>query len=288
MKQNTSFTVKDSTTLMNFLMEKMPQNSKSSIKSLLTHKQVLVNDDAISQYNTPLKNGDIITIVKTRFDKNNLRGVKILYEDNDIIVAEKDRGVLSVSTGKKGEVTAYNILKDYLKTIDPKNKIFIVHRLDRDTSGVMIFAKTPKAQEILQKNWNEIVKKRTYVAVVMGKMEKKSDTIISYLAENKAFNTYITEKNGKKAITTYNTLKSNKNYSLLEVDIETGRKNQIRVHMKSINHPIIGDKKYGGEKNPIRRLGLHAHSIVFTHPITNKLMSYTSDIPREFLSLFKN
>lgn len=288
-KHNTNFRVDRDIKLMEFLMEKMPQNSRNSIKSLLSHKQVIVNDKPVSQFNYELHEGDGVSISKTKIMKQDLKGITVIYEDDDIIVIEKERGVLSVATDKVKNHTAYSILKDYVKASDPKNKIFVVHRLDRDTSGVMIFAKNPKAQDILQTNWNEIVKERTYVAVVMGKVEKDKDTIVSYLAENRAFNTYSTddETKGKKAITTYHVLKRNKNYSLLEVDIETGRKNQIRVHMQEMGHSVVGDKKYGGTKNPIRRLGLHAHSIVFNHPITKQLLSFKSNIPHEFLSLFK-
>ena len=165
----------------------------------------------------------------------------------------------------------------------------MVHRLDRDTSGVMIFAKSEKAQDILQTTWNDSVKERTYVALVEGNVKKDSDTIISYLAENKAMITYSTdnEEEGKKAVSHYKVLKRNKNYSLLEVNIETGRKNQIRVHMQDLRHSVVGDKKYGSTKNPIKRLGLHAHTIVFKHPITKEVLSFTSKIPEAFLSLFK-
>ena len=288
-KQNTVFKVDNSMELMKFLMEKMPENSRNSIKSMLTHKRVLVDDEVVSQYNYLLKAGQTVSIGKAKISKQDLKGVTILYEDKDIIVIEKAKGLLSVATAKEKDNTAYSILKKYLKEKDPKNMIFVVHRLDRDTSGVMLFAKTAKAQDILQTNWNDMVKERTYVAVVEGTMEKDSDTITSYLAENKAYITYSTDnkEEGKKAISTYKVLKKNKRYSMVEVNIETGRKNQIRVHMQELGHSVIGDKKYGATTNPIKRLGLHAHSIVFTHPITKEVFSFTSEIPNEFNSLFK-
>lgn len=288
-KQNTVFKVDNSMELMKFLMEKMPENSRNSIKSMLTHKRVLVDDEVVSQYNYLLKAGQTVSIGKAKISKHDLKGVTILYEDKDIIVIEKAKGLLSVATAKEKDNTAYSILKKYLKEKDPKNMIFVVHRLDRDTSGVMIFAKTAKAQDILQTNWNDMVKERTYVAVVEGTMEKDSDTITSYLAENKAYITYSTDnkEEGKKAISTYKVLKKNKRYSMVEVNIETGRKNQIRVHMQELGHSVIGDKKYGATTNPIKRLGLHAHSIVFTHPITKEVFSFTSEIPNEFNSLFR-
>ena len=287
-KHNTSFKVDKDSELMKFLMEKMPENSRNSIKSLLTQRKIMVDDKIVSQYNAPLKAGQLVTINKTKVAKHNLNGVTILFEDNDILVVEKEKGILSIATKNEREKTAYNILKNYLKEKNPKDKIFVVHRLDRDTSGVMIFAKSEKAQYILQTTWNDSVKERTYVALVEGNVKKDKDTIISYLAENKAFITYSTdnEEEGKKAISHYKVLKRNKNYSLLEVNIETGRKNQIRVHMQDIGHSVVGDKKYGSTKNPINRLGLHAHTIVFTHPITKEVLSFTSKIPEAFLSIF--
>ncbi|WP_300343170.1 RluA family pseudouridine synthase [Fusobacterium sp.] len=287
-KHNTSFKVDKDNELMKFLMEKMPENSRNSIKSLLTQRRVMVDEKVVSQYNAPLKAGQIVSIGKTRITKHNLDGVSIVFEDKDILVVEKERSILSVATKNEREKTAYNILKNYLKEKDPKDKIFVVHRLDRDTSGVMIFAKSEKAQDILQTTWNDSVKERTYVALVEGNVKKDRDTIISYLAENKAMVTYSTtnEEEGKKAISHYKVLKRNKNFSLLEVNIETGRKNQIRVHMQDLGHSVVGDKKYGSTKNPIRRLGLHAHTIVFVHPITKEVLSFTSKIPDAFLSVF--
>ena len=288
-KNNTEFKVDKNIELMKFLMEKMPQNSRNSIKSMLTHKRVMVGEEVVSQYNYMLKEGQVVSIGKSRVHKQDLKGVTILYEDNDILVVEKDKGILSVATAKEKDNTAYSILKNYLKEVDPKNKIFVVHRLDRDTSGVMLFAKTPKAQDILQTNWNEMVKERTYVALVEGAMEKETDTIVSYIAENKAYVSYSTtnENEGKKAVSTYKVLKKNKNYSLVEVNIETGRKNQIRVHMQSLGHSIVGDKKYGATTNPLGRLGLHAKSIIFKHPKTGKVLSFQTGIPAKFSGMFK-
>lgn len=288
-KKNTVFKVEKENELMKFLMEKMPENSRNSIKSLLTNKRVLVDGKLESQYNYKLVPGQEVSISKTRVVSQKLKGVSILFEDNDIIVVEKDKGLLSVGTDKEKKNTAYSILKDYLKEQDPKNKIFVVHRLDRDTSGVMLFAKSAKAQDILQTNWNDLVKERSYVALVEGNVKKDRDTIVSYLAENKAYISYSTDnpQEGKKAVSNYKVIRRNKNYSLLEVSIETGRKNQIRVHMKELGHSVVGDKKYGATKNPINRLGLHAYTIVFTHPNTREVMSFTSKIPTEFLGVFK-
>ena len=289
-KHNTSFKVDKDNELMKFLMEKMPQNSRNNIKSLLTQRRVMIDDVIVSQYNAPLKEGQIVSITKTKITKHKLEGVSIVYEDNDILVVEKERGILSVATQNEREKTAYNILKNYLKEKNPKDKIFVVHRLDRDTSGVMIFAKSEKAQDILQTTWNDSVKERTYVALVEGNVKKDSDTIISYLAENKAMITYSTanEEEGKKAVSHYKVLKRNKNYSLLEVNIETGRKNQIRVHMQDLGHPLIGDGRYGidGGPNPLGRLALHAFKLCFYHPVTDQLMEFETPYPPAFKKLF--
>lgn len=287
-KHSITFKVDRENELMKFLMEKMPQNSRNSIKALLTQKRVMIGEKVVSQYNAIVKPGQIVSINKSKINKFNLDGVTIVYEDRDILVVEKERGLLSVATKNEREKTAYNILKAYLKEKNPKDKIFIVHRLDRDTSGIMIFAKSEKAQDILQTNWSEYVKERTYVALVEGEVKKLQDTIVSYLAENKAMVTYSTSnpEDGKKAISHYKVLKKNRNYSLLEVNIETGRKNQIRVHMQDLGHSVVGDKKYGSTKNPIKRLGLHAHTIVFVHPITKEVLSFTSRVPDSFLSIF--
>ena len=287
-KKNTMFKVEEKNELMNFLIEKMPENSRTSIKSILVKRKVFVGEDIITQYNHPLLPGQTVTIDWGKVDTTPMKEVSIIYEDESILVVEKEAGILSIATDNEKEKTVYKMLKDYLKNKDPKNKIFIVHRLDRDTSGIMIFAKTEKAQEILQTTWNDSVKERTYVALVEGTVQKEKDTIISYLQENKAFITYSSQnpKDGKKAISHYKVLKKNKNYSLLEVSIETGRKNQIRVHMQDIGHSVVGDKKYGSGKSPISRLGLHANTIVFAHPVTKKVLHFSSKIPVVFTKIF--
>lgn len=209
-KKNTVFKVTEKNELMNFLIEKMPEKSRTSIKSLLTKRKVFVGNDVVSQYNHPLLPGQTVTVDwgKVTIDTT-MKGVSIIYEDDDVLVVEKESGILSIATDNEREKTAYNMLKEYLKNKDPKNKIFVVHRLDRDTSGIMIFAKTEKAQDILQTTWNDSVKERTYVALVEGVVYKEKDTIISYLQENKAFITYSSQnpKEGKKAISHYKVLK---------------------------------------------------------------------------------
>lgn len=289
-KRNLTFKVKEQNELMKFLIENLPNKNRNNIKSLLKNKQVLVDGAAISQFNHPLNPGQEVMITESRFSDKDMKGIKVMYEDEYLIAVEKASGILSIATDKEREKTAYNIVKNYVKSRNPLEKLFIVHRLDRETSGVMIFAKTEEMQQILQTNWQKMVLERTYVAVVEGKVEKNSDTIISYLKENSAFVTFSSDKEiegSKKAVTHYTVLKRSKGFSLVEANIETGRKNQIRVHMQSLGHSVVGDKKYGATTNPLGRLGLHAKSIIFKHPKTGKVLSFQTGIPAKFSGMFK-
>ena len=289
-KRNLTFKVKEQNELMKFLIENLPNKNRNNIKSLLKNKQVLVDGAAISQFNHPLNPGQEVMITESRFSDKDMKGIKVVYEDEYLIAVEKASGILSIATDKEREKTAYNIVKNYVKSRNPLEKLFIVHRLDRETSGVMIFAKTEKMQQILQTNWQKMVLERTYVAVVEGKVEKNNDTIVSYLKENSAFVTFSSDKEiegSKKAITHYTVLKRSKGFSLVEANIETGRKNQIRVHMQSLGHSVVGDKKYGATTNPLGRLGLHAKSIIFKHPKTGKILSFQTGIPAKFSGMFK-
>lgn len=289
-KRNLTFKVKEQNELMKFLIENLPNKNRNNIKSLLKNKQVLVDGAAISQFNHPLNPGQEVMITESRFSDKDMKGIKVVYEDEYLIAVEKASGILSIATDKEREKTVYNIVKNYVKSRNPLEKLFIVHRLDRETSGVIIFAKTEEMQQILQTNWQKMVLERTYVAVVEGKIEKNSDTIISYLKENSAFVTFSSDKEiegSKKAVTHYTVLKRSKGFSLVEANIETGRKNQIRVHMQSLGHSVVGDKKYGATTNPLGRLGLHAKSIIFKHPKTGKVLSFQTGIPAKFSEMFK-
>lgn len=289
-KGNLKFKVKEQNELMKFLIESLPKKNRNNIKSLLKNKQVLVDGAAISQFNHPLNPGQEVMITESRLSDKDMKGIKVVYEDEYLIAVEKASGILSIATNKERDKTAYNMVKNYVKSRNPLEKLFIVHRLDRETSGVMIFAKTEEIQQILQTNWQDMVLERTYVAVVEGKVEKDNDTIISYLKENSAFVTFSSDKEiegSKKAITHYTVLKRSRGFSLVEAKIETGRKNQIRVHMQTIGHSVVGDKKYGASTNPLGRLGLHAKSIIFKHPKTGKVLSFQTGIPVKFLGMFK-
>ena len=283
------FPVTETCELMQFLIKSFPDKHRTKIKSLLAHRQVSVNDLVITQFNYPLQEGQTVSI-NYGYAPQTVRynGLNIVFEDQHIVVIEKMPGILSVATDKQNDRTAYRILSAHVKEEDPQNRIFVVHRLDREASGIMLFAKSMEVQEILQKDWQESVIERNYIAVVEGCVEKDKDTIISNLSENKAYIMYSTKipGEGQRSVTHYKVLQRTNDYSMLEVSLETGRKNQIRVHMKDIGHPIIGDKKYGSKINPINRVALHAKVIRFIHPITKKEMVFESPVPVKFLNLF--
>ncbi|MFH0823689.1 MAG: RluA family pseudouridine synthase [Pseudomonadota bacterium] len=215
------------------------------------------------------------------------QGILIIYEDKDILVVDKPPGLLTMATDKEKLRTAYAILTDYVRKGQPKSRkrVFIVHRLDRDTSGVVVFAKTPEAKYFLQSHWDETTKK--YLAVVHGTCEKTSDTISTHLAENKARSVYSTSDptKGRPAQTAYRVLKQTKDFALLEIDLLTGRKHQARVHLAGIGHPVVGDDRYGKDKGAHKRLALHATSISFTHPFSRKQVTFETTVPHYFSRL---
>ena len=278
MKKNIlEYNVDEKMELLNFLY-KVVNNSKNNVKTFLKNGNVSVNGKVITKHNYLLNINDIVVIklFHTYLD--------ILYEDSNLIIVSKPSGLLTVSTDRIKENTLYREVSDYVKTYNKNNKVFIVNRLDRDTSGIVIFAKNERVKEMLQSNWNDIVRVRKYVAVVSG-ITLKSGTIKSYLSENKEHMVYSSKK-GKLAITKYERIKYNDKYSMLNIYLYTGRKNQIRVHMKDINHLVVGDKKYGSKENPIDRLMLHCEYIEFINPIDNKIIKVTSNYPSEFDSIF--
>jgi len=291
--QPSIYKVTEDCELMKFLLQTFSHKSRNHVKSLLTHKSVFVDGKPVSQYNYLLKPGQEVEI-KTGVQKQEERkfsGLEIIYEDNDLIVIYKPEGLLSIATEDEKKETAYSLLSQYVKSQDRKNRIFIVHRLDRETSGVMMFAKSPNVQELLQEAWNMNVTERTYLSIVEGHIENDKGTISSFLRESKAFIVHSSQepvKGSQKAITHYKVLQRNKVYSLVEVTLETGRKNQIRVHMQDMGHPVIGDKKYGSTVNPIKRLGLHAWVLAFTHPITKQELRFQTEIPKAFERLFQS
>lgn len=272
-------------TLLDFLYAAMSDRKRTAVHAFLKHSQVKVNNTVTTRYDYPLNPGDTVSVNTSRqWQTFSNPRLKIFYEDNDIIVVYKGYGLLSMGTDKKSDGTAYSILREYVKRVDSRNKLFIVHRLDQHTSGLMVFAKNEQAKDELQHNWNNMVLERRYLAVVEGRPEQKSGVIRSYLAENEQHIVYSTKDpdEGKLAVTNWRLLKSRGGYSLLEVSLDTGRKNQIRVHLKDMGHPIVGDKKYGAKTSPIHRLALHAATLRFVHPVTRKDMNFSTPAPAVF------
>ena len=269
--------------LFNYLRNNLVSKSKNNIKSLLKNECVYVNNKLVTKYNYIVNKNDVIVIGKN-IKKDNFN-LKIIYEDNDIIVVDKPTKILTIYNDKEKEKTLYREVSNYLKK--EKQKVFVIHRLDFDTSGVIMFAKSQKVQQLYQDNWNNLAKVREYTAVVQGKTNNKGH-IESYLKMSKSLQVYSSKnKDGLFSITDYERIKFNDKYSMLKILISTGRRNQIRCHMYDIGHPIVGDLRYKSKDNSLGRLALHANRLEIINPISNKLMIFTSEIPKEFYDIVK-
>lgn len=273
--------------LLEFLRSNLPQLSRTAVKALLKYDQIRLEGTVTNQFDIPVAPGQTISINFSRpWQTLSNPRLRIIYEDDDIIVVNKSYGLLSVGTDNKKEGTAYSILRDYLKRLNPANKLFIVHRLDQHTSGLMLFAKNIKAKEAMQHNWNNMVLDRRYAAIVEGCPEPAEGVRRSRLLENAQHLMYSTDDpKGLEAVTRYKVLKSRNGYSLVDVSLDTGRKNQIRVHMHDMGTPIAGDRRYGAKTSPIHRLALHARTLRFVHPMTHKDMNFSIPLPASFNSL---
>ena len=276
------FVVTENNTLLESIYLFKKDLSKKTIKNYIKNKMVNVNGKCITNTNNMVNIGDKIEIF---YDKKEIPvyNLEIIYEDEYLIAINKPAGLLSISNDKEKEITAYRMVSDYVKK---ENKyIFVVHRLDQETSGILLFAKNQKIRDKMQDNWNTITKKRGYLAITEGNIKDKG-TFHSFLREDK--NGFIFSAkygDGKEAITNYQVIKRNKDYNLLQVFIDTGRRNQIRVHLSENNTPIVGDKKYKTKSNPIKRLCLHANILEFIHPVTKKIIHLETEIPNEFKKL---
>ncbi len=274
----------DNVTLLNSLSNFKKDLSNKTIKNYIKKGMVKVNNKIVTNSSTLLHDNDKIEISYTK--KVNDYNLDILYEDDYLIAINKPYGLLSISNDKEKEITAYRMVSDYVKKNEHKY-IFVVHRLDQDTSGILLFCKDEKIRDKMQDNWNTIVKKRGYMAIVDGKMNG-TGTIHTYLRENHNQFVYSAKYNdGKEAITHYSVVKNNKDYSLVQVFIDTGRRNQIRVHLSERGYPIAGDKKYKCKTNPIKRLCLHANILEFIHPTNKKLIHIECEIPNEMKKIVK-
>ena len=259
---------------------------KKRIKQYLVHGSIYVNEDKVTQYNYPLVVGMRIT-VDTNSKNMKKMLFEVLFEDDHLIVVNKPSGLLTIATEKEKERTLYHIVRDYVVSKNPHGRIFIVHRLDRDTSGIVLFAKDEKTKNQLQEHWNEYVSLREYTAIVCGHPKEESGQIVQYLKETKTNLVYVSSReDGKRAITNYSVLKMNDRYSMLKITIETGRKNQIRIALASKKIPILGDKKYG-EKSMVNRLYLHANRLKIYYPVIKKEILFGTSIPTVFKKLMQ-
>ncbi len=283
-QEYTRFTIQEEQELLPFLMKAMQGISRSRAKAILSGGGVRVNRAIVKQFDTPLKPRDIVEVSKQKPKATfQNRYVRIVYEDRHVIVIEKAAGILSMAN-VQGAFCVKSVLDDYFRKSHQRCRAHVVHRLDRETSGLLVYAKTMEAEQILEHNWQDIVTDRRYIALVSGQMEKKKGTVKSWLKENAAYVTYSStrEGDGKLAITHYETLETNEQHSLVRLKLETGRKNQIRVHMADLGHPVCGDTKYGNGDDPIHRLALHAYRLHFYHPITGEHLRFETPIPKPF------
>ena len=286
-KQYNHYIVNEPSELLNWLITNLP-DSRSKIKATLTGRGIKVDGKIVTQFDYPLKKGTKIAVSKTK--QNNLfknRYVKLVYEDRHLVVIEKKPGILSMAAGHS-TLNVKTVLDNYFKQNRQKCQAHVVHRLDRETSGLMIYAKDKQTELALEADWHNIVFDRRYVAVLSGEVEDDEGTIASWLRDNKAYITYSSpvDNGGKYAVTHFHVLKRGYEHSLVEFKLETGRKNQIRVHAADMGHPVCGDMKYGNGDDPIGRLCLHAYMLCFYHPVNHRPMEFTTDIPQTFRKLF--
>ena len=279
-----TFNVQEEAQLLPFLMEKMHGISRNRVKALLTNRVVLVDNKITTHPLAELRPGQVVQLDRSKhkmaFRSND---IGIVYEDPYLLIVDKRAGLLSMSNNSRQE-TVQTVLNRYLEKGGGRNTSHLVHRLDRDTSGLMVYAKDVQTQQSLIRGWQELVTDRRYIALVSGEIEKKEGTVRSWLTEDKRFVIHSSpvDNGGQYAVTHYRVLESNGQYSLVELMLETGRKNQIRVHMADLGHPVVGDHKYGSEDDSIRRLGLHAYMLCFRHPVTGKFLRFETPVPESF------
>lgn len=283
-------TVREEDKLLPFLLKSLEkEHSKTAIKSLLSKGQVSVNGEGTAQFDTPLFPNDVVSITygrgKVVFSHPML---KVVWEDDSLLIVNKKHGLLSVANQKVKEKTAYQLLSDYVKKSDPRNKIFILHRLEREASGLMVFAKNRGVQAELHANWNRLVTNRSFITVVEGCPEKETDLLTSFKEGAVKGATYITSADsGTETIMRYRRLKTNRVYSLMELSLESGHRNKIREQMESLGTPLVGDLKYGAKTNPIERIALHAYKLYLIHPVTKEEIRFETPINSSFLTLVK-
>ena len=274
--------------LLEWLLANLKQ-SRSKVKATLQGRGVRVGGKVVTQFDYRLEPGMKVAVSKVKKAAElKSRYVRLVYEDRHLVVVEKQAGILSMAAGHSS-LTVKAVLDDYFRRSNQRCTAHVVHRLDRDTSGLMIYAKEMQAEQILEHEWHERVYDRRYVAVVSGEMERDEGTVASWLRDNKAYITYSSpvDNGGKYAVTHFHVIDRTTEHSLVEYKLETGRKNQIRVHSADMGHPVCGDTKYGNGDDPLHRLCLHAWLLCFTHPVTGQPMEFETPVPVQFRKLFK-
>ena len=283
------YTVEEDAQLLDWLIANLKGLSRNKVKDTLHGRGIKVNGKIVTQFDYPLTRGMKISVSKSKKnDTFKSRYVNLVYEDPYLVVIEKKQGILSMAAGHKS-LNVKTVLDDYFRQTKQRCTAHVVHRLDRDTSGLMVYAKDMQTEQTLEHEWHNIVYDRRYVAVVSGEMEEDEGTIANWLKDNKAYVTYSSpvDNGGKYAVTHFHVLDRTTEHSLVEYKLETGRKNQIRVHSADMNHPVCGDVKYGNGDDPIHRLCLHAYMLHFFHPVTRARMEFETPIPSQFRMLFK-
>ena len=283
------YTVEEDAQLLDWLIANLKGLSRNKVKNTLHGRGIKVNGKIVTQFDYPLTRGMKISVSKSKKnDTFKSRYVNLVYEDPYLVVIEKKPGILSMAAGHKS-LNVKTVLDDYFRQTKQRCTAHVVHRLDRDTSGLMVYAKDMQTEQTLEHEWHNIVYDRRYVAVVSGEMEEDEGTIANWLKDNKAYVTYSSpvDNGGKYAVTHFHVLDRTTEHSLVEYKLETGRKNQIRVHSADMNHPVCGDVKYGNGDDPIHRLCLHAYMLHFFHPVTRARMEFETPIPSQFRMLFK-
>lgn len=284
------YTVEEDAQLLDWLIANLKGLSRNKVKDTLHGRGIKVNGKIVTQFDYPLTRGMKISVSKSKKnDTFKSRYVNLVYEDPYLVVIEKKPGILSMAAGHKS-LNVKTVLDDYFRQTKQRCTAHVVHRLDRDTSGLMVYAKDMQTEQTLEHEWHNIVSDRRYVAVVSGEMEEDEGTIANWLKDNKAYVTYSSpvDNGGKYAVTHFHVLDRTTEHSLVEYKLETGRKNQIRVHSADMNHPVCGDVKYGNGDDPLHRLCLHAYVLCFTHPITGERMEFDTPVPAAFRYVFNN
>lgn len=279
--------VKEPAELMEYLITKGGM-SRNKVKTLLTHRAILVDKKITTQYNFELRPGMKVQISKSHNQKEfKSPYLKLVYEDAYLIVVDKREGLLAVGNDKQKEVSAIKILDDYVKRSSKQRRVYGVHRLDREASGLMIFAKDERTKQNLQDNWGRLVTERAYVAILGGEMEKERGVISSWMVNGQLYVAHAATNNaeGDKAITYYTSIKKANGYTLVELDLGNGHKEHIRTHMQELGHPVVGDAKSNVDDNPLKRLALHAFLLRFHHPVTGELLNFELPYPMNFRKL---